>query len=750
MMVAPGPVVSVIVANFNGGDFIEDALASAARQTLRDIEIIVVDDASTDDSVGRVRAFAARDARVRLIQMPQRSGPGGARNQGLLAATGTWIAVLDSDDLMHPRRLDALIEIAARSSAELVADNQMVFDNERLIPARPLLAGDQLPQGGVVGLVEYIDSNALFSAAVPLGYLKPLILRSFLEQSDCRYDPTLVIAEDFDLVLRLLLAGGRFRVSPELTYFYRRHSRSVSHRLSAATLLPMLAADMSLRKQGVSEPVAAALARRRNTILSALNFDVLVDAIKRRKWREVLRVAYRTPGAAALLLVPLRDRLRRIARGKPLVVSPGPPQPRVSLISRQRIVGRTNGSSTYLLGLCDSLKQAGYAVDLISPSPAMFGRWPLLRFEQSMDVFASISIRGSFRVGRIVVARDPRIALRAAAGIACRLLGWLHISVDRLDRKAAHAIAVPLTNADKLFVAGAARRSIAILTDYAFLNEAIPFALQPRVPSAVVMHDLFCAQDAARSVIRLDQPTEMALLDQADAVIAIQSEEAETIRQQLPGKHVILAPMAVSPVLEAQPGDNGTILFVGSNTIPNIDGIAWFLSEVWPQLLERAPQTRLRIAGTCCAGVSGSRRNVSLLGKVDDLTDLYRDAAIVISPLRLGSGLKIKLVEALGRGKATVVTQTTLQGVAHLVQGGVLQADQASEFLDAFATLLHDRAARLRLGNRALDVALRHFSSEACHGGLLEFVGDARRGSIVASRRPNNPAEAPTERAVAE
>jgi succinoglycan biosynthesis protein ExoO len=406
----------------------------------------------------------------------------------------------------------------------------------------------------------------------------------------------------------------------------------------------------------------------------------------------------------------------------------------VSLLSRQRIVGSTNGSSAYLLSLCTSLKQAGHEIDFISPSPASFGRWPVLRLEPDMDLFASIRIRGSFRIGNVIVATDPRIACRAGGEILNRLLGRLHLRIDRFGQKAPHAIAVPLTDADRLFVASTVRPSTMILTDYAFLNETIPFALQPRTPNAVVMHDLFFSQDPARTVVLLDQEQETVLLDQADAVIAIQEEEAGIIRRLLPGKRIILAPMAVSPVAEPQAGTDGTILFVGSNTLPNIEGIDWFLEQVWPHLLQRFPQARLQIAGSCCVGVAHAARNVTLLGRVADLAPLYRDAAVVVSPLRLGSGLKIKLVEALGLGKAVIATETTLQGVKQLLEGALLQADTPTEMLGAFARLLYDRSERARLGSQALQVARQHFSTQACYRDLLEF----------AARTDHAPAPAPT------
>ena len=245
------------------------------------------------------------------------------------------------------------------------------------------------------------------------------------------------------------------------------------------------------------------------------------------------------------------------------------------------------------------------------------------------------------------------------------------------------------------------------------------------VASSVIMHDLFFKQDQHHTAAPLDRDTEMGLLDLADTIIAIQTEEEQLVRQNLPEKPVILVPMAVSPVVDVQPGEDATLLFVGSNTLPNIDGINWFLNDVWPFVVERYPDVYLHIAGTCCGSLRHVPANVILLGRVDDLEDVYRRAGVVISPLRSGSGLKIKLVEAMGRGKAAVVTGTTLQGVQGIVGHAVLEANTAEGFMDALTRLLHDPAERARLGGEALAVARTHFSPSACYRDLLTFVRDA-------------------------
>ena len=722
---ATAPVVSVIVANFNGAAYLDDCLQSALSQSLRHLEVIVIDDGSTDDSVLIIERRAERDARVRLIRTEGRLGPGAARNLGLDVAQGVWIAILDSDDMMHPRRLADLIEQATRSHTDIVADNQIVFDDDGVQAARRLLTTREVSTNGAVSPIGYVESNRLFSGGTPLGYLKPVFSRSLIDSTRLRYNPDLLVSEDYDFVLRLLLAGARLQVCPQLTYFYRRHSASISHRLSRQTLLPMLAADdalrIEIRKRSMDPSLIEALDRRRKSIAVALEFDELIRHLRARRLYRALALCVHSPQAAGMLRIPVRDRLLKLARLTRR--QPSPVGRRITLLSRQRIVGATNGSSVYLLSLCAFLKQAGFEIDLVSPSPAMFGRWPFLRLRPEMSVFSSHRIRGAVKVGKFVVARDPRIAMRAVAGLAGQLLDRAGVlGGGKLDRKAPHAVGVPLTDDDRIFIAGATRPSALLLVDYAFLTDAIPFALQPGTASAVVMHDLFSAQDA-HSPLRLEQDAEITLLAQADAVITIQADETEIIKRHLPaGTSIILSPMAVDTVSAAQPGRSETLLFVGSNTGPNIDGICWFLREVWPSIVGRHPQARLRVAGSCCVGVTRAADGVELLGRVDDLGPFYADAGIVISPLRSGSGLKIKLVEALGQGKAVIATETTLQGVKDLVAGAVLQADSASQFAEAIESIIADRPARQILGERALSTARRHFSTDACYAGLLNFI----------------------------
>ncbi len=717
------------MANYNGARYVEEAASSVLSQSLGNLELLIADDGSTDDSAARIAALAARDPRVRLIRSQTNLGPAGARNLCLQAARGRWIAVVDNDDILHPERLDRLVAAAEAEKADIVADDLLIFDDTPGTAPATCLRGRSGRAAFDVDPVAYVRGNTLFGGAQALGYLKPLIRANLITAHGLRYDSTLRIGEDYDFILRLLLQGARFRVHPLLLYFYRKHALSISHRLSHATLEPLLAAHdrLAAAVRGRDARLDAAMARRRASLVLALRFEDLVLALKRRAWGEAVRLAASHPRATLMLHRPLLDRLQLLRRGVP---SPVSDRRQVCVLSRQRIIGATNGSSAYLLGICTALRGSGCDVHLIWPSPTVFGRWPWLSLRPEMAVFSAISLRGGVRIGRHLVATDPRIAARAAVGLVARVLARLKLPMAQFDRRAPYAIAQDWQREDLLFVAQQVRRPTDIVVaDYAFLTEGIPYTLSPRAASAVVMHDLFSSRQAqfdqlgaADTVARIDQATEMKHLGRAGIIVAIQATEAAVVRACLPNRSVVTAPMAVLPDDRPQPGTAPLVLFVGSNTAPNITGLRWFLDRAWPQVRAAVAGARLRVAGSVCKVIGAVPEGVELLGIVPDLVPEYRKAAVVISPLLAGSGLKIKLIEALGHGKAVVVTRVTLQGVEDLAGRAVEVADDAEEFAAAVVSLLRDDARRTARASAALDVARRYFSPAACYEDLLRAL----------------------------
>lgn len=402
----------------------------------------------------------------------------------------------------------------------------------------------------------------------------------------------------------------------------------------------------------------------------------------------------------------------------------------LAFISRQRIVGRTNGSSTYALSILSALRVAGCRIHYICPSPHYFGSWPFVRLSDELLDFDSIRVRGSIRVGRYLLAGDPKVAMRALGLILQRLALKVGIIRQPIIGKAPYAIASPLTEPDRRFLAHYLPAiSDSMLFDYAFLIEARSYAGHSEAPNAVLMHDLFSSRRhqfqvlaSHDSVADMDFETEIAMLSGADRIVAIQQVEARTVEARVGPGRVIIAPMAVSAVAAHAPGEQDLLLFVGSNTAPNVDGIRWFLAEVWPLARTRRPNLHLDVVGTVCGELHGTHAGVQLHGLVTDLTGYYRRAGVVISPLRAGSGLKIKFVEALAHGKACVVTSTTCQGIETQITGAAMVTDSAAAQAEAIAQLFDSPASRNELASKALHVAQRHFGIDACYSALIDYL----------------------------
>jgi succinoglycan biosynthesis protein ExoO len=392
----------------------------------------------------------------------------------------------------------------------------------------------------------------------------------------------------------------------------------------------------------------------------------------------------------------------------------------LTLISKQRITGANNGSSAYVLSLARFAKELGYSVQLIVPSPTIFGRTPFMRLGDALDCFDKISIRGAITIGRWRIALAPYVWLGAVHGTLTRLLNKV-LKLNLVERKAPYSIASNWTENDKQYaVRHCHSNTTHILFDYAFQTAVLPNVAKPERKTATIMHDLFHARsslfksgDVQDSVALLTMEDEVQMLAKADTVIAIQASEAAFVTDNCPDTEVIIVPMPSEIAPQPQPGENGSILFVGSSTTPNVNGVRWFLDKVWPSVLENEPTAHFHVAGSVANAFIGQKfAGVTFLGLVEDLAQLYENSGIVISPLFQGSGLKIKLVEALGKGKMMVATSVSVQGVEELSNQALIVTDNASDFTRAICDNINSVSSRMAWGKRALESAQQNFSEE--------------------------------------
>lgn len=233
--------VSFIVAAYNVEPYVEAAIASALQQSGVAAEVIVVDDASSDGTADKVAALAAKDDRITLVRRDARKGPSAARNTAMEAAKGTWLAILDADDLISPPRTRRLIDLALATSADIVADNFERFSDSGGTLSTMLEHGPE-PYAFFVDIATFLEGNAMFDSKARLGYVKPMFRTAFMRAHALKHHEDILIGEDFHLLLSCLLAGGRFVVTSDSFYRYRVREGSISYRLDKRDIDRLLAA----------------------------------------------------------------------------------------------------------------------------------------------------------------------------------------------------------------------------------------------------------------------------------------------------------------------------------------------------------------------------------------------------------------------------------------------------------------------------------------------------------------------------
>jgi len=222
--------------------------------------------------------------------------------------------------------------------------------------------------------------------------------------------------------------------------------------------------------------------------------------------------------------------------------------------------------------------------------------------------------------------------------------------------------------------------------------------------------------------LKLSFEQELAVYKEFDRVILINEKDYNRITQILGREKTLFIPHPVKlDKVEPRPIVKN-IIYVASLYSPNVDAINWFLGKVWPVLSNN--NITLKIYGHV-----GKKINPELLkdpsvkieGFKDDLTEAYKDADIVINPVRAGAGLKIKNIEALGYGLPLVTTTHGMSGLEGAALHSLLLADTAEDFVRQIIKLITDFSLRTRLSAHAFQYANLNFSSEKCFEPLDEY-----------------------------
>jgi len=267
---------------------------------------------------------------------------------------------------------------------------------------------------------------------------------------------------------------------------------------------------------------------------------------------------------------------------------------------------------------------------------------------------------------------------------------------------------------------------VAVVAEYIWMAPCLEHA--GKAVKFVDTHDLMHVRKAyygKRGIdpwIYISRKQEAGLLNKADVVISIQKNEQKKFKSMVPKKKVIHLPHFPSNVQKLKKKKvEDYIMVIGSDNPSNVDGIKRFLKEAWPIVLKEIPDAKLNVYGKLADKV-GKRKGVNKVGFVDDLNDAYSKARVVINPTVLGTGLKIKTVEALCQGKALV---TTVEGGDGLEEGkgkAFISEKDFKKYAKSVIKLLKDDKARESLEKKAYSYAQKTFSKENVFKEFLREV----------------------------
>ena len=218
---------------------------------------------------------------------------------------------------------------------------------------------------------------------------------------------------------------------------------------------------------------------------------------------------------------------------------------------------------------------------------------------------------------------------------------------------------------------------------------------------------------------------EVRNLNTPDAIVPISTADFDDFRSL-----GCTRPMHVVPcgITATDPGDAapepGSVGFIGSLDFrPNQDAVEWIIDELWPRVIERAPEARLSIAGSTPPDWlrQKARGRIEFLGAIDDARTFMQRTSVIIAPLFAGGGMRIKVLEAMALGRPIVATTIGAGGID--VENGrdILIADDAPSFAECIARLLHERDLAKRIGNAAHATVAERYDNDELARGLLAF-----------------------------
>ncbi len=222
------PLISVVIPVYNGSRWLRCALDSVCSQTYSRLEIICVDDGSTDDSLKLLREYETRDKRFRVFHK-ENGGLSSARNAGVRLATGTWVAFLDADDYLEPETFSQALSYS-QGVDMVVYGMRIVGELGEDLSGR--YKNFAWTERGIFPFEE------ICCTSIPLMVNDKLIRRAMFEEFGLQFHEDLIAMEDRAFCYEMALHSVKVCMVPEKLYVYVQHGASIMHASNLAELYP--------------------------------------------------------------------------------------------------------------------------------------------------------------------------------------------------------------------------------------------------------------------------------------------------------------------------------------------------------------------------------------------------------------------------------------------------------------------------------------------------------------------------------
>ena len=274
------PLVSITMSTYNVEAFIKESLDCIVNQTLKNIEIICIDDGSTDNTLAILYEYAKKDNRIKVIAKIKNEGLSVARNEALVLAKGKYIAFVDGDDLIDLNLFEKAFKLAEKNKSELVIWDYITFShfNDIKLKKQKLSELKVISETDKVALLKRPSFSCIKMIRLDIIRLLEVSFPKGLSRQD--------VPVNWKLITRI----DRISLLPERLYYYRQHSQATTHRtdkrlFDIATVMDIV--KTYLIKSNVYETYKDEFLRQRLNLLSGME-DIIHGSLKEKALQLVL------------------------------------------------------------------------------------------------------------------------------------------------------------------------------------------------------------------------------------------------------------------------------------------------------------------------------------------------------------------------------------------------------------------------------------------------------------------------------